>query len=75
MLYEHVDILDLEPVQLAIHQPQVSPVAIAADGTEGSEGGEFLGHLDTADIAGVPDFVAGLEIMEIFLVPIAVRIA
>ena len=34
MLDEHINILALETVQLAIHQAQVTAVAVAADGTE-----------------------------------------
>ena len=75
MLDEHIGILTLEVVQLAIHQPQITPVAVAADSPERSEGSQFLCHLHTADIAGVPDFVARLEVVQVLLVPIAVRIA
>ena len=75
VLDEHVHVLALEAVQLAIHQPKVAAVAVAADGTQRPERSQPLGHLDGADVAGVPDFVAGLEIVQVFLVPIAVGVA
>ncbi len=60
---EHVDILYLKTIKFAIHQPQVTAVAIATNGTERSERCQFLCHLHTADITGVPYLVAGLEIV------------
>ena len=75
MFDEHVGLLTLEAVQFAVHQAQVAAVAVTADSPESSEGSQFLSHLDSADVAGVPYLVAGLEIVQVFLVPIAVRVA
>ena len=37
MLDEHIDILALEAVQFAVHQAEVTAVAVAANGAEGAE--------------------------------------
>ena len=75
MLDEHVDVLTLEAVQFPIHQPQVAAVAVATDGAQGPERRQPLGHLYGADVAGMPYLVAGLEIMQVFLVPVAMCVA
>ncbi len=75
MFDEYIDILALESVQFTIHQPQVSAVAIATDSPERTEGSQFLCHLHTTDISCVPDLVAGFEVVQVLLIPIAVRIA
>ena len=75
MFDKHIDILALESVQFTIHQPQITAVAIATDSAEWTEGCQFLCHLYTTDISCVPDLVAGFEVMQVLLVPIAVRIA
>ena len=74
MLDEYIDILALEPVQLAEHQAEIAAVAIATDGTKRAKVDKFLGNLYRAYVAGVPYLIAGLEIMEIFLVPIRVSV-
>ena len=75
MLDEHIHILHLESVQLTIHQSEVSPIAVAAYSPERTEGSEPLSHLNTADVTCMPDLIAGLKVVQILIVPIAVRIA
>ena len=71
---EHVDILAPEAVQLAIHQSEVAPVAVATDGTKGSKLCQPFSHFNRADVACMPNFIAGLEIMQIFVVPIGMGV-
>ena len=54
--------------------PQVRPVDVAIDGAQGPEAGEAVGHLGGADVAGVPDFVARLEVPQVAVVPVAVGV-
>ena len=75
MFDEHVDILTLEAVQFAVHEPQIASVTIATDSTEGTEGRQALSHLYRADIAGMPYLITGLEVVQILLVPITVGVA
>ena len=75
MLDEHIHILDLESVQFTIHQPQITTIAIATDSPERTESSQFLSHLHTADITCMPNLVTRFEVMQILIVPIAVRIA
>ena len=75
MFDEHIDILNLESIQFTIHQPQIAAITIAAYSTEGPKSRQFLRYLDATNVTSVPYFITRLEIMEIFLVPIAVRIA
>ena len=74
MLDKHVDILDLETVQFTIHQPQISAVAVTTDSPERTEGRQFLRHFHITDIPCVPYLVAGFEVVQVFLIPIAVCI-
>ena len=75
MLNEHIDILALETVQLTIHQAKVSPVAVATYSPERTESCKFLRYLNTTDIAGMPDFIAGFKVMQILIIPVRVGIA
>ena len=63
MLDEHIYVLALKTVQLAIHQSEITPVAITAYSAEGTEGSQSLRHLYTSDVAGMPDLIAGFEVM------------
>ena len=72
---QHIHILALETVQFPVHQSEVTPVAVAADSPERPEGSQFLGHLHTPDVSGVPDLVAGLEVVQVFVIPIAMGVA
>ena len=63
MLHQHVNVFAFEPQLLFIHQPQVTAVAVAAYRPEGSEFSKSLSHLCRTDVAGMPYFVAGLEIL------------
>ena len=71
VLDEHVDVFALEAVEFAEHQPEVASVAVATDCPEGSEGCEAVGYLDAADVVGVPYLVAGFEVVEVAVVPMA----
>ena len=75
MFDQHIDILALETVQFAIHQSQVASVAVAADSSQGTILSQFLSHLQRADIASMPYLVAGLKVMEVLWVPVAVGVA
>ena len=44
MLDENIDILALETVQFAIHQSQVTTVAVSTDGAERTEVGQLFSH-------------------------------
>ena len=44
MLDEHIDIFTLEAVEFAIHQPQVTTVAVATDSPERTESSQTLCH-------------------------------
>ena len=74
MFDEYVDILTLESVQFTIHQPQIAAVAITTDSPKRTESSQFLCYLHTTDIPCVPDLVAGFEVVQVFLIPIAVCI-
>ena len=63
MLHQHVNVFAFKPQFLFIHQPQVTAVAVAAYSPEGSEFSKSLSHLCRTDVAGMPYFVAGLEIL------------
>jgi hypothetical protein len=75
MLNQHIYILALKSVQLAIHQSQVSPIAVTADSAEGTECSQLLGHLNTTNIACMPNLVAGFKVMQVLIIPIAMGIA
>ena len=75
MFDEHIHIFTLKTVQLTIHQPKVSPVAVATDSPERSEGSQFLCHLHAPDIPGMPDLITRFEVVQILIVPICVGVA
>ena len=75
MLDEHINILALETVLFTIHQPEVATVTVATYSPERTEGSKFLRYLDTTDIAGMPDFIAGFKVMQILIIPVRVGIA
>lgn len=57
------------------HASQVASVAIAADGPQRAELLEALGQLERTDVAGVPNLVARLEVLQVAVVPITVGVA
>jgi hypothetical protein len=75
MLNQHIYILALKTVDLTIHQSQVASVAVTTDSPERTELSQPVGHLHTTDIACVPNLVAGFEIVQVLIVPVAVCIA
>ena len=50
-------------------------VNVAVDGEEGGDLGEGVGHGQTADVAGMPDFVAFLQMMKDAIVHVSVGVA
>jgi hypothetical protein len=75
MFDEHIHILTLKAVQLAIHQSQVSPITVTAYSAEGAECSQLLGYLYATYVACVPNLVAGFKVVQVLIVPIAVSIA
>jgi hypothetical protein len=75
MLDQHIHILTLEAVYVAIHQSQVTPITVTAYSAERSEGCQFLSHFHITDIASMPYLITRFEVMKILLIPIAVGIA
>ena len=65
MLDEHIDILALKTIQLAIHQSQVATIAITTNSTERTESSQLLSHLYATYIACVPNLVAGFKVASI----------
>ncbi len=74
MFDEHIDILTFEAVQFPIHQSEVPPVAVSTDRPERSELRKAFRHLHRPDISCMPYLVTGFEIMQIFRIPIRMRI-
>jgi hypothetical protein len=75
MFDKHIDILDLEAIEFTIHQSQITAITIPTDSPERAESRQTFSHLHTADITCMPYLVTRLEIVQILIVPIAVRIA
>ena len=75
VLDEHLGVLAPEAQRLAEHPPEVAAVAVATDGAQRSEGRQALCHLERAYVAGVPYLVARLEVLQVAVVPPAVRVA
>ena len=75
MFDQHIHIFALESVQFTIHQSEITTITVAIDGSKGSEGSQSLCHLSIAYVASVPDLIAGLEVVQILVVPITVGIA
>ena len=75
MLDQHVNILTLEAVEFAVHQPQVATVAVAADGTERAERCQPFCHLNGADVARMPYLIARFEVVQVLRVPMGVGVA
>lgn len=61
-----------EPFRASTPHPVVVDVAI--DGPDGGHGGQPVEHLEAADVAGVPDFCAALEVVEDAVVEVAVGV-
>ena len=57
------------------HEAQVATIAVADHSTQRTEGGEAVGNFGAADVAGVPDFVALGEVLQVLVVPIGVGVA
>ena len=75
MFHEHLSVLAFPAEHLREDAPHVTAVDVAIDGLQWTECRQFLRHFDGADVPGVPDLVAGLEIVEVFLVPVGVGVA
>ena len=74
VLDEDIDALTGEAVFLGETVAQVAAVDVAIDGTEGRNGGEFVGDFHGADVASVPDFIALGKILLKFCIPMAVGV-
>ena len=70
-----VYILAFEAQSLGKHSPQVAPIYISTNCSQGFYFGQSLRHFERSNVAGVPYFVARVEVETIFIVPIAVRVA
>lgn len=64
MCHEYFHSFRLPAKPFGIFAADVLSVDIAIDATEGSEGGKRCGQLCCAEIAGMPDLVAGFEMTE-----------
>ena len=73
--HQNLDILAFPTEFFGIHQPKVAAVAVAADCPKRTERSQSIGHFGRADVACVPDFVARLEIVQVFVVPIRMGVA
>ena len=69
VLHHDLRTIDGEAQGLWEEAAQFLPVDVAVDSTQGAEVGQSLGHLQGAYVAGVPDFVAGLEVLQVSVVP------
>jgi hypothetical protein len=74
MFDEHIGILAFESVQFTIHKSQVASITIATDSTQRTELSQSFCYLYTTDITCVPYLVAGLEVVQVLIVPIAVGV-
>ena len=75
MLDEHVNILAFETVQFAIHESQITSVAVATHSPKRAKSRQFISHFHRADVACVPYLVARFEIVQIFWIPIGMGVA
>ncbi len=75
VLHQHLDVLTLPAQHLGVHQAQVAPVAVAADGTQRPELCQALSDLGRTDVSSMPYLVAGLEVVQVLVVPVAVGVA
>ena len=75
MCHQDVGTLAVPSQYLREHTAQVTTVAVAHNGTQGAESGQTVGYLGTAYVAGMPHFVALLEILQILIVPITMGVA
>ena len=75
VFHQHVGVLAFPSQQFGIHQSQVAPVAVAAHRPEHAELGQAGRHLRRPYVAGVPYLVARLEVVQVLVVPVCVRVA
>ena len=74
VLHQHFSPLYPKTEGLRIKTTDVLSVNIAIHGTERAESSQTFGHFERTDVARMPDFIACVEILQVFLVPIPVRV-
>jgi hypothetical protein len=74
VLDKDIDILAFEAIQLTIHQSQVTTIAITTYGTEGTKLGKSLSYFHRTYVTSMPYLVAGLEIVQIFRIPVGMGV-
>lgn len=67
--HQHVGSFARPAQQFGKHAAEVAAIAVADDGSKGTERGEAVGELHTTDVAGVPDLVALAEVLQVLVVP------
>ena len=67
--HEHVSTLARPAQQLGEHATEVATIAVSDDGSQGTEGGETVGELDTTDVTSVPDLVALCKVLQVLIIP------
>ncbi len=74
MCYPYINSLTIKSLVKRVALAERMTVNITINGTERFESFEFVGEFDGADVSGVPDFVAVLEVFEYLFVEVAVRV-
>ena len=74
MGHEHPDSFRLPPELFGIEAADILAVDITKNAAKGSEAGQLFGELGGAEIPGVPDLVARLEVMKDRVIEKVVRI-
>ena len=69
VLHHHLGLLHGEAQRLGIEASDVLSVDVSIHCTQGAEGCQALGHLQRADVARVPYFVATFEVFQVLFVP------
>ena len=75
VLHQDVGVLAFPSQFLREQTSQVASVAVAVDGTQCPELSQTLRHFHRADVAGVPNLIARLKVMQILVIPIRVGVA
>lgn len=67
--HQHVGPFARPVQQLGEHATEVAAIAVPDYGSQGTEGGETVGELDTTDVASVPDLVTLCKILQVLIIP------
>lgn len=74
VLDEDIRSLDGEAVQFRIEAAHITSVDVSVDGMQRTESSQTFRHFLRADVAGMPNFIALVEMLQVAVVPIAVGV-